>query len=47
MSIIGIDNKLYRQLYRQLYRKNIIEKRKKILIKKLFYHKKSYCHCQK
>lgn len=41
MSIIGIDYKLYRQLYR----KNTIEKRKKNLIKKLFYHKKSYCHC--
>lgn len=44
MSIIGIDNELYRQIYKQLYRKKYIERRK-ILVKKLFYHKKSYCHC--
>lgn len=45
MSIIGIDNELYRQIYKQLYRKITIEERKKNLIKKLFYHKKSYCQC--
>ena len=41
MSIIGIDYNLYRQIYRK-----IIEKRKKNLVKKLFYHKKTYCHCR-
>lgn len=29
MSIIGIDNELYRKIYNQLYRKITIEKKKK------------------